>query len=238
LRHPQPRTTPPTLPAINANPQKNPCPPPPIRVHVPFSKQPTTGRTNLNAFPPTPAPADRTEQHLAWLHSLGEIGMQLVERAAAEAQQPPSEDTPKQRRPDPALLIVRLSAMVRACIAQHARLAAGKIPAAPRARRPTSQPGSDPRRHPISAFLHDAIEDSPKPKEIRAEIHNAVEPIIDEYLASDPGMIHAGAGAVIEICQEFDIPYDLARMPADLRYPPGHKQFRLAEETNATGPPY
>jgi hypothetical protein len=239
MRHAEPHTTPPAPAAINATtPKKTSCPPPAIRVHVPFSKQPTAGRTNLNALPPTPAPADRTEQHLDWLHRLGEIGMQLVERAAAEAQQPPSEDTPKQRRPDPALMIVRLSAMVRACIAQHARLAAGEIPAAPRTRRPTSQPGSDPRRHPISAFLHDAIEDSPKPKEVRAEIHKQVEPIIDEYLASDPGMVHAGAGAVIEICQEFDIPYDPARMPAQLRYPPCHEEFLLAEETNATGPPY
>jgi len=219
-------------------PKKNPCPPPTIRVHVSFSKQPATGRTTLNALSPTAAPADCTERHLAWLHRLAEIGMQLAERAAVEAQQPPSEDTPKQRRPDPALLFIRLSAMVRACIAQHARLAAGKIPAAPRTRRPTSPPGSDPRRHPISAFLHDAIEDSPKPKEVRAEIHKQVEPIIDEYLASDPAMVHAGAGAVIEICQEFDIPYDPARMPAQLRYPPCHEEFLLAEETNATGPPY
>jgi hypothetical protein len=104
--------------------------------------------------------------------------MQLAGRAAAEAQQPPSEDTPKQRRPDPALLF------------------------------------------------------------IRAEIHKQVEPIIDEYLASDPGMVHAGAGAVIEICQEFDIPHDPARMPAQLRYPPCHEEFLLAEETNATGPPH
>jgi hypothetical protein len=163
--------------------------------------------------------------------------MQLAERAAAEVQKAPSEDTPKRRRPDPNLLFVRLSAMVRACIAQHARLAAGKIPAAPRARRPTSQPGTDPRRHQISAILHDAIEDSPKPKEVRAEIHKAVEPIIDEYLASDPLMRHAGGSAVIDICQEFDIPFDPARMPAALRYPPGQEHFFAEDETAATGPP-
>jgi len=163
-------------------------------------------------------PADSTARSVVMLQRLAEFGMQLAEHAAAEALQKPTAEAPKHRRPNPTLLFIRLSAMVRACITQQARLAAGKLPAKPRAPRQTSE---DPRRHPISAFLHDAIEDSPKPKTARAEIHTAVEPIIDEYLASDPEMLYAGVQVVIEICQEFDIPYDLARLPDELLCPPG-----------------
>ncbi len=159
----------------------------------------------MNAIPPDRAslqqPADHTARMLVMLSRMAELGMQLAERAAADALQEPVADAPKPRRPDPTLLFIRLSAMVRACINQHVRLSAGQLPTQPR------KINEDPRRHLISTVLHDAIEGSSKPKAVRAEIHAAVPPIIDEYLASDPEMLHAGAQIAIEICRQFDIPY-------------------------------
>jgi hypothetical protein len=137
-----------------------------------------TGPTLLNAIPP----ADCTERHLATLQRLAEIGMQLAERAAAEALQEQAAETPKHRRPDPTLLFIRLSAMVRACITQHNRLAAGKIPPAPR-----------------------ATAASPKPAADRTDIQRAVEPIINEYLEIDPDLRHPGGKAMIEAAQAFAI---------------------------------
>jgi hypothetical protein len=99
-----------------------------------LSKQ-QPGRTAVNAIPPDHAPPDIPARHIAMLQRLAEIGMQLAERAAAEAlQAPPAAEAPKLRRPDPSLLFIRLSGMVRACITQQVRLAAGKLPAAPRER--------------------------------------------------------------------------------------------------------
>jgi hypothetical protein len=188
-----------------------------------------TGRTALN----TPLTDQAQTRHLAMLQRLAEIGMQLAERAAAEALQEPSAEIPKRRRPDPTLLFIRLSAMVRACITQQARLAAGKVPAAPRAQ---GQTGSDPRRHLVSAFLHDAIEDSPKPKPARAKIHHEVEAVIDEYLARDPELRHAGGEVIIEICEKFDIPYDTARMVDDLLLPPGQTRENYRASLEAPAP--
>jgi len=127
------------------------------------------------------------------LQRLAESGMQLAERAAAEALQEPADDAPKHRRPDPTLLFIRLSAMVRACINQYTRLAAGKIPPAP--------PLAKPRVRGTSA----SREDSPKPKADRTDIQRAVEPIINEYLEIDPELRLPGGKAIIEACQAFGI---------------------------------
>jgi hypothetical protein len=200
-----------------------------------FQQQPD-GRTAVSTLPPNHEAPGRIDRHLAMLQKLAECGMQLAERAAAEALQEPAADAPKRRRPDPNLLFIRLAAMVRACINQQARLAAGKIPAAPRK---TAQTANDPRRHPISAFLHDAIEDSPKPKPARAEIHQAVEPLIDDYLALDPEKLRPGGEIAIEICKEFDIPYTVARMPDGLLIPPGREFGEyLASQTVGEEPPH
>jgi hypothetical protein len=112
-----------------------------IRVLVPFSQH-QPGRTAVNATPANaataPHAADRTDRLLAMLHRLAEIGMQLAERAAAQALAEPlprPEGVPRSRRhgPDPSYVFVRLSRFVRETVALEARLAAGKLPRVPRA---------------------------------------------------------------------------------------------------------
>jgi hypothetical protein len=93
------------------------------------------GLAAVNAIPPDHVSAN----HIAMLQRLAELGMQLAERAAAEALQAPPAEPAKHRRPDPSLLFIRLSGMVRACITQQVRLAAGKLPAAARERPATGQ---------------------------------------------------------------------------------------------------
>jgi hypothetical protein len=124
------------------------------------------------------------------LQRLAEIGMQLAERAAAEALQEPADDARKQKRPDPTLLFIRLSAMVRACINQQTRLAAGKMPPAPR---PRSQTPPD-------------TTEATKPNPERTEIQRAVEPMINAYLEIDSELRHPGGTAILEVCQAFGIP--------------------------------
>ncbi len=95
----------------------------------------------MNAILPNAAPApqaaDRSERLLAMLQRLADMGMQLAERAAEQAlaeppPRPESAAQPRRRGPDPRYAFIRLARFVRDTIALEARLAAGKLPLAPR----------------------------------------------------------------------------------------------------------
>jgi hypothetical protein len=89
--------------------------------------------------------------------------------------------------------------------------------------------------------MHDAIEDSPKPKQARAVIHHQIEPRIDERLAEDPELRVCGGEIILDLCQEFDIPFSLSRMPDELLVPPGetaptgYAEFLARQAENLTG---
>jgi hypothetical protein len=130
---------------------------------------------------------------------------------------PPAEKT---TRPDARDIFARLTRAVRDNLALESRIAAGILPEAPR-EAPPAHVMSDPRREPISAFIHDAIEDSTLPKPTRAALHDRVEPILDDCLASDPEITRVGGELAAAICGHLGIPYKTARMPDELLVHPG-----------------
>jgi hypothetical protein len=151
----------------------------------------------------------------------------IARRTAQEALQDPQ--TPKTPGPDPRDVFNRLTRTIRDNLALEARIAAGKIPDAPR-EDPLPNPSSDPRRQPISAFVHDAIEDSTLPKATRAALHDRVEPILEDVLASDPEITRVGGELAAAICGHLGIPYKTSRMADELLVLPGQTIASVHQE--------
>jgi hypothetical protein len=148
------------------------------------------GRTAVNAILPKAAPAqraaDRTENLLAMLQRLADIGMQLAERAAEQAlaEPPPSaESASKSRRrgPDPRNVFIRLSRFVRDTIALEVRLAAGKLPRAPR-----SQAGSQAAPRAVND-----VADAPQPRPAKPGLREQLDALIAGSSTADPGYADA-----------------------------------------------
>jgi len=193
------------------------------------SEKPRTGPNTLSTTQPSaPGETDdaRKARHLATLKRIAELGMKLLERAAEEAEKAPPEPAPQKpgqaTRPanDPRLVFARLSRDLRETMALEARLAAGKLPAAPPPREKTPAP-PDPRRPAIMGWLHTEIAAKPRPKPESTALLRQIETRLTEYLAEDPGLTLPGAVFINEICEEFGLVFNTRTMDDELLLRPG-----------------
>jgi len=172
------------------------------------------GPKPLNAIATAAIPiegaAERTARDLAMLRRMGELGMQLMERAAQALLQ--TEQEPQTREPDQKLAFTRLCQCVQRTLALEHRIAA-KLPAAPAEDSPSA---TDPRRPMIKDFLLEQIDASPYPKSVKAGFRQQLDPLITEYLEQDLEQDHPGGFFVLEICKQLGLACTTSDMPDEL----------------------
>lgn len=202
-----------------------------------FCSRNNVGRTHVNAMLPAiaqqePDPASR---HLAMLQRMADFGMRLAEQAAEEAlADPPHSETaakPRRRGPDPRYVFLRLSRFVRDIIVLEARLAAGKLPPAPRT---TSRSSADPRASVVRQVMKCAIKTSPHAPSIKAGFHNQLEDLIAQAIATDPDRHHTTASIVASICEELGLTEETPNMAEHSPAPPTNFDNAMARVVAAS----
>jgi len=180
----------------------------------------------------TPEAAARRARDIDRLERLAEIGMQLAERAGARAlaennePEPAKQPEPKPARIDPNLLFKSLARTVKDIIAIKSRLDAGLVPDAPAHETEASDEWhtlTDPRRKHIIRAMDEAIKTSPLPKSEHAALRKTVGHRTLEFLAADPDQTLPAAVAIVSLCNEFKLPFDIRQFDDELIVPPGHK---------------
>jgi hypothetical protein len=154
--------------------------------------------------------------------------MQLAERAGARALAQPIEPAPEpEPKPapslDPHFLFNRLARLVKDLVAIKTRLAAGIIPdsPAPDTRSEAWQTLTDPRRRHIIRTLHEAIKTSHYPKSEHKALRHQIESRTETFLAADPDQTLPAGMAIITLCEELHLPFDIHQLPDEVLLPPG-----------------
>jgi hypothetical protein len=161
------------------------------------------------------------------LRRMADLGMLLLERVAEEKLQSasPQPDPQAPKPPDAILAFSRICRCVRDTMALEARIAAGKLPAAPRA---ASDAASDPRRPAIKNFILELIDKAPQPKTLKASFREQLDPLVTEYLENDPEQDLPPCAIILEICEEIGLPCSTSDMPDELLIRP-HRPYTEAE---------
>ncbi len=206
----------------------------------------------MQPLPPPETDEERKARQLATLRLLTEAGTNLAMAAAglaaAEFAAPdPEPDQPQARPParrDYHAIFNRCATTVRQLIALEAKIAADGFarPARPNsARSDTARPdaartsngarpnvaarialATDPRRQ----LLRRALEHSVADREIRRIIHDR----IDQDLLADPDAALSPATLLVDICDDFKLKIDFARLPDEIL-------DALADGVDADSPP-
>jgi hypothetical protein len=147
----------------------------------------------------------------------------IAEPLSIHAAEPPSPVTPQPRAPatylrapsckpiDPALLFIRLSAMVRDCLALERLLADGVTGHIPRPI--AAAPPADPRREELREAFRLVTENRPG----GADLLREATACLDEQLANDPDQTRDIPDLFFSICDAAGIVIDLAKMADDYR---------------------
>jgi hypothetical protein len=145
---------------------------------------------------------------------------------AAQAQEPATRPPrPAAAKPtDPGLLFVRVTKVVRDCVALEAKLAAG-----------TQTTTSLHRRDPRRATLQDAFRLVTKHHPDRIDLIRAATARLDEELAADPNQTADVPELLFAIADELGIDIDLATLPDEfLGFTP--KAHHKVEDDDAPAP--
>jgi hypothetical protein len=109
----------------------------------------------------------------------------------------------------PAIIFIRLAAVVRDCMALEARLAAAAPTSAPEIR--TKIPRADPRRVPVRETIRLSTANHPD----SAEINRKAAARLDERLAADPDQTIAPGDLLDALCGELGIKINYATLPTE-----------------------
>jgi hypothetical protein len=157
--------------------------------------------------------AERTNRHLAMLAELSGLTMQLAREAAQTALDEPGD--PKHK-----LAFNRLATTIHRLIALEAKLAAPSPASGERPddgkRASTSPPTHNPERTRVGRIVRDNLKraiDGPTLRDVNRYLETRLtQPDVDEAIESTQPI-----GVIARtICQELNIPFDLAQQPDDV----------------------
>jgi hypothetical protein len=177
------------------------------------------------------------------LETLEKLVMQVVDltfeqfveeraaRKAPENQEPDTLQSLRRQADATRTAFYRLVGFLRDIIKLRAGLAAGEIPRFARPRMPRDPVADadpdedkdapppaprvlDPRMKPVAAYLVAAVRAAPRNR-VKPDIHQKIPVRLQQAIHADPGFTLTGAEIAVQLCKEFRLPYNIAKLSRD-----------------------